>query len=971
MSLRSWKSSQKIGVLLISSLFILSLIMTYHRQEVKSATSLVHDLQASVDLMHQFHKELEISVFSKINLPPDEAQAQLEAQRKKTDKSFALIFEQTNLPHKILTEAREELQQYRRGVDRGLPIEDNKPVTISKVLDLSRENLLSIAENKEQETILQALKFLSISQELTVDLDLVIAKIQAKGYATYQDGGYILTKNHNVERFSAAFVQYAPDALRQQGEVVLKSAENQKRLQAANEIIARWRALINLTDRSSKNMNTSLIDLKGWSGNDLAWNTWIDQLDSLHQVGLRNLLEDLPQKTTADKHLFRSLILWALCIILASIFLFRRKPFTLPDSKRPLVLPVIILASGLCIVVISLVMHQHANRTKDTWKQLEQQRAEKAILLADLVLYTGHGGLIHGFKNSILRPSYIELESLSHVVGALVYGIYRYTSANLSATEVKALSDVLKVVLQAALVNQIIPHYDTVKERDENLIFDEKLGTQGIDTLIRILEDETGNPTKGTTLIRLTQAFGFGGIMSAVKNCIIRQTAEICNALPDAIQRADHYITVYRSLNPTKVEQQNLDELHEIVRYYRGIVPTILNLIKEGYGPEELDRKLNLKTEADYNQFLVWQLRGLKRELSHANKRFVMQVNKSFTDQQQQTMINVFVALFLTLLATSLTYWYQRKEQYLQAELRNEILEKQQANNEIQKLNANLEIRVKERTKELEEAQSSLIQAEKMAALGGLVAGVAHEINTPLGIGVTASSLIADALTELKTVYKSGKITAEDLEHYINTSEEAENILSKNLSRAAELVHSFKQVAVDQNTEEIRTINIRAYIDDVILSLKPQLKRSQLDIRISCDKLLTVEIMSGAFGQILTNLITNSLLHAYEPGEKGTLSIDISIVDKDKLLMIYKDDGKGIPKELVSKVFDPFVTTKRGQGGTGLGLHILHEIVRQKLGGTVTCTSTLGQGVQFDIIFKAPIKASNALSARSYPPSSE
>ncbi len=300
-------------------------------------------------------------------------------------------------------------------------------------------------------------------------------------------------------------------------------------------------------------------------------------------------------------------------------------------------------------------------------------------------------------------------------------------------------------------------------------------------------------------------------------------------------------------------------------------------------------------------------------------------------------------------------------------------------NKQLQQHKTNLETRVQERTHELEErgkelrktitelkeTQSSLIQAEKMAALGGLVAGVAHEINTPLGIGVTASSHIADSIITLRETYESGAITQEDLENFLNTSDEAFKILSNNLTRAAELVQSFKQVAVDQNAEEIRFFNICEYINSVVLSLKPQLKKAQHTINIACDETLEIETLPGAFGQILTNLISNSIIHAYDPGQKGEITIRLERQGNNYIHLRYHDDGKGIADDLIGKVFDPFVTTKRGQGGTGLGLNIVYEIIRQKLGGTISCTSPPGEGTLFEIAFKAEtrIHTQNAISA--------
>jgi len=306
-------------------------------------------------------------------------------------------------------------------------------------------------------------------------------------------------------------------------------------------------------------------------------------------------------------------------------------------------------------------------------------------------------------------------------------------------------------------------------------------------------------------------------------------------------------------------------------------------------------------------------------------------------------------------------------------------------------LQENLELKVKLRTvalanrvRELDEArtqlsstiqklrqtQDSLISAEKLAALGSMVAGIAHEINTPLGIGVTASSHLSDALIKLNTNYSEGALTQDDMEEFIKTSEEASLIITRNLCRASELIRSFKQVAVDQSLEDIRQINLKDYFEDVLLSLLPKTKNTPHTVRLDCPDTLEVMTYPGALAQILTNLITNSLTHAFAApstsdlfitssspvaDKAGEMLITVNLDENNNVSLTYRDNGSGIPESLIKTVFDPFVTSKRGQGGTGLGLHILHNLVTQKLGGTVTCTSEAGAGVCFEICWPADL----------------
>ena len=278
-----------------------------------------------------------------------------------------------------------------------------------------------------------------------------------------------------------------------------------------------------------------------------------------------------------------------------------------------------------------------------------------------------------------------------------------------------------------------------------------------------------------------------------------------------------------------------------------------------------------------------------------------------------------------------------------------------QANARLQEYSDSLEQKVAERTRELSQTlenlrttQDQLVEAEKMAALGGLVAGVAHEINTPVGVGVTAASLLESKTTAFRDVYQSGQMKRADLEKYLDTAEQSSSMVLRNLHRAAELIQSFKQVAVDQSSEVRREFKVKAYLDEILLSLRPQLKRTKHTIDIQGPDDLILNSYPGVFSQIVTNLIMNSLLHAYEPEDAGLLTFSFKQVN-NRLIFEYSDDGRGISQKNVAKIFDPFFTTKRGQGGSGLGLHIIYNLVTQKLGGTIRCESEVGLGTRFVI----------------------
>jgi NO-binding membrane sensor protein with MHYT domain len=243
---------------------------------------------------------------------------------------------------------------------------------------------------------------------------------------------------------------------------------------------------------------------------------------------------------------------------------------------------------------------------------------------------------------------------------------------------------------------------------------------------------------------------------------------------------------------------------------------------------------------------------------------------------------------------------------------------------------------------ELHATQQSLIQAEKMASLSRLTAGVAHEINTPIGTGLTAATVLQGHTSSFVKAVESGTVTKSMALRYAAVATESCALIVSNIQRAAELIQSFKQMAVDQTSGTCRSFELGAYLHDVVHSLSPRLKRTAHHVAIDCPVALHLFTDPGAISQILTNLLMNSLLHGYPDGRHGTLLLQAKRRRDDTVELIYSDDGRGIPPAHLDHIFDPFFTTARAAGGTGLGLHIVYNIVTQTLKGSIHVESAPG-----------------------------
>lgn len=288
-----------------------------------------------------------------------------------------------------------------------------------------------------------------------------------------------------------------------------------------------------------------------------------------------------------------------------------------------------------------------------------------------------------------------------------------------------------------------------------------------------------------------------------------------------------------------------------------------------------------------------------------------------------------------------------------------------QREQELSELNQRLEQRVEARTAELaesntalsgaletlERAQEELIQSAKLAALGELVAGVAHELNTPIGNGMMAASTMDAAVRTFRQEIESG-LKRSSLDHFVADMEQSASIITRNLSKAVSLVTNFKQVAVDRTSSQRRQFMLDEIVDEVMVMMHPTLKRLMHRIDVQVDSDIPMDSYPGPLEQVLTNLLQNAIIHGFDEGEVGEIALHAS-QSAQRVIIRISDSGKGIPPEMIKRVFDPFFTTRLGSGGSGLGLNVVHNIVTGILGGSISVDSTLGQGTVMELSLPA------------------
>ncbi|MBD1584211.1 ATP-binding protein [Pseudoalteromonas sp. S16_S37] len=417
---------------------------------------------------------------------------------------------------------------------------------------------------------------------------------------------------------------------------------------------------------------------------------------------------------------------------------------------------------------------------------------------------------------------------------------------------------------------------------------------------------------------------------------------------------------------PVPLKVNSIEELKEpriTEDYVELIKPVIYEDKIEGYvyirgGLERLNEYINTKILVDITLTLFVLLlvllvaRGIQRRIARPIEELSILLQDVSKNHNYSTRASSSHIEEINILASSLNVMLTRTQ--------NQIERHQADKLEIKKLNQSLEEKVNQRTIALREAnqellntlermhqyQNQIVENEKMASLGQMVAGVAHEVNTPIGLGVTGSTLLRDKLADIKIAFEQKSLTSKQLERFITDGIENLDLIYRNLNRAADLISSFKRVAVSQDLELSSDVNLAVLLDNIIKAMKPELASKNPKINIDCEENLVITSKAGPLQQIFEQLISNSLLHGFADAQDNEINIKID-TDNNQLNITYSDNGGGVSSAIKKRIFDPFVTTRRGEGGSGLGMHLVYNLITQALHGNISLDENYDEGARF------------------------
>jgi C4-dicarboxylate-specific signal transduction histidine kinase len=422
-----------------------------------------------------------------------------------------------------------------------------------------------------------------------------------------------------------------------------------------------------------------------------------------------------------------------------------------------------------------------------------------------------------------------------------------------------------------------------------------------------------------------------------------RETVDVSKELEALSKDVAHLrsdLSDYRDRFATPQQLQGINEALSTLENYEGAVKWVGSML-----------------EIDFASAVSF-LRPYNAMFDRASQRFDEITNTAVTDARaraekaansaNRTVLGFILVTLGAALAISIGAWmvgrYQQKLRMTADTLERLV---QERTRELAQRSIDLEVSLAS----LREAQASLVMQEKMASLGGLVAGVAHEINTPIGVVLTGVSMLATRTDDVMAAYTSGALKKSEFAEFLKVCSATTALLLTNIMRAANLVQTFKMVSADRASDIRRKFELKEYLECVVTSLSPIYLKGHHEIILECPDGIMIDSYPGAIAQILNNFVMNSVLHGFDEGQVGQLSVRILASDTEMVQLIYDDNGRGIAPEYRTRVFDPFFTTRRGSGCTGLGLHIVYNLARAGLGGTVHLDEGPKSGARFVLDF--------------------
>ena len=620
-------------------------------------------------------------------------------------------------------------------------------------------------------------------------------------------------------------------------------------------------------------------------------------------------------------------------------------------AKIVLSIVFIIIVAGISLVSKSLI---DMKQIESYWMAHVKKSNQITAELASIRHHLGYGGFIHNFKNLVLRQDVQRYQPrIERDILAVQDDLARLHKLLDDPTSIQALLQLQHTVTEYQskyyLALRMLQQQASSDSIDAQVKVDDEPALQALATLdnlirkqTRALIDDARQRNEqarqfmlyGALLLLPLLFIAVGFIISLLKRIVLITDEVIATRqdLDNLLSTApDPMLTIGSDGQIVRVNQQ-------AASFFQQSCDALLGQPVMQWVPADL----SYQQPASYSGYIQWLT-------AKQNKGERIISTTSVNDEQRSVEITLAKTATRNDTVTTLTLRDVTEQLQMRAAL---IAAKELAEQNLQRQKA---------------MQDELVQAEKMAALGKLVAGVAHEINTPVGIMLTAASHLQCESVTITQKLQQEKLGAKQLSAYLQTTLESSDLICDCCNRAAELIQSFKQVAVDQAGAVRRQFDMASYLNEVIQSLKPSFKNRPVSININCPEGITLDSYPGTVAQVLTNLVLNSLRHAFSEEQTGRIGITISPLEQPAnwLEWLYEDDGAGIPNEYHSKVFEPFFTTNRQQGGSGLGLHIVYSCVTQVLQGSIVMSSTPDQGTCF--IIRIPLTVQDETSAQSSP----